>query len=138
MKNQEFKPVISKELAIQEVGEYLSDYVNGVFDVENDYPNILNAVMFGRLSFKDGVSTYKLIEPINSGTEFAQNEVTFKTRVKPSDTARLAKGIDLKNDTVKYGLVVTAHVVGLASYYELDNFCKKDYLLIQELAPVFT
>lgn len=137
MKKQEIK--INKEIAIEELKSYLSNFVDGEIDVEKEYPKSLQALMNGNLTIDDNTleASYKLLEVVNPGTEFQMESVTFKTRVKPSDTARLAKNIDLKNDAVRYGLVVTAHIIGLASYVELDHFCKKDYQLIQELSSVF-
>ncbi|ASD51613.1 hypothetical protein [Flavobacterium phage V157] len=137
MKKQETK--INKEIAIEELKTYLSNFVDGEIDVEKEYPKSLQALMSGNLTIDDNTleARYKLLEVVNCGSEFQMESVTFKTRVKPSDTARLAKNIDLKNDAVRYGLVVTAHIIGLASYVELDYFCKKDYQLIQELSSVF-
>lgn len=136
MKKQETK--INKEIAVEELRSYLSNFVD-VEDVEKEYPKSLQALMSGNLTIDDNTleASYKLLEVVNPGAEFQIESVTFKTRVKPSDTARLAKNIDLKNDAVRYGLVVTAHIIGLASYVELDHFCKKDYQLIQELSSVF-
>lgn len=129
---------INKELAIEELHSYLSNYLDVQFEVEKDYPKLLNAVMQGRLSFNEEKKpVYILIEPINQGTEFETKELILKNRVLPSVGADLAKGIDLQKESFKYGLVVTAHICGFASYKELDKLSKKDYQLIQELAPVF-
>jgi len=133
------KPVISEELASNEIHEYLLNFVDGEINVKENYPKTLDAVMCGRLSFeKDLTPVYTLIEPLNAESiEFKQNELRFKTRVKPTSTATLAKGIDLKTDAVKYSLVLIAHIIGVASINELDNLSKKDWALIQELTPVF-
>ena len=128
---------IDKELAIQELNDYLVNYVDGDFDVQKDYPKTLQALIDGRLTFEDGAPVYELIFPMFKGTENEKNKLTFKTRVLPSSTASLAKGIDLKTDAVRYSLVVTAHIVGLASFKELDHLSKKDYALVQELSMVF-
>lgn len=129
---------IDKELAIQELNEYLVNYVDGEFDVQKDYPKTLQALIDGRLTFnEDNQPVYELIFPMFKGTENEKNKLTFKTRVLPSSTASLAKGIDLKTDAVRYSLVVTAHIVGLASFKELDHLSKKDYALVQELSMVF-
>ena len=128
---------MSRELAIDEIKNYLSDFVETEFDVEKDYPKILNAVVEGRLIFGETGPVYTLINPINVGTEFEQNKLEFKTRVLPSTGASLAKGINLQNDQITYGLIVTAHITGFASYKELDKLSKKDFQLVQELAPVF-
>lgn len=128
---------ITKELAVDEIKKYLSDFVETEFDVEKDYPKILNAVIDGRLVLGESGPVYSLINPINVGTEFEQHKLEFKTRVLPSTGANLAKGIDLKNDQITYGLIVTAHITGFANHRELDKLSKKDFQLVQELAPVF-
>lgn len=130
---------MSEELATSEIHDYLLNYVDGEIDVKTDYPKTLDAVMNGRLSFESDLTpVYKLIEPLYpESVENKISELRFKTRVKPTATATLAKGIDLKLDAVKYSLVLIAHISGLASMNELDNLSKKDYALIQELTPVF-
>ncbi len=132
------KQVIVEEVAIKEIREYLLNYVDGEIDVKSDYPKTLDAVMQGRLVFSDDlIPTYILLESINKGTEFEKKELVFRTIIKPTDTATLAKGIDLKLDSVRYSLVLMAHLAGLASLNELDNLSKKDYSFIQEFSPVF-
>ena len=132
------KQVISEEIAINEIKEYLSNFVDGEINVKENYSKVLDAVMHGRLVFSDDlIPTYTLLQPLNKGTEFEKKELVLKTRVKPTDTAHLAKGIDLKNDSVRYSLVLIAHIIGVATINELDNLSKKDYSFVQELAPVF-
>lgn len=129
---------ISTELAKEELKEYLTNFVDGDIDIEKNYKNCLNALVDGRLVFDEDLTpTYTLLNPINKDTEFYKTDLKFKTRILPTMTAKLAKGVDLKEDTVRYSLVVTAHIVGFATIYELDKLSKKDYALVQELAMVF-
>ena len=73
---------INKEVAVEEIKNYLADFLEVEFDVENDYPKILKAVEDGRLSFNDEKRpVYTLIEPINKGTEFEIKELILKTYV---------------------------------------------------------
>lgn len=132
------RDLLSQDLAIAEIENYLSNFLEVEFDVEKDYPKTLNAVKSGNLTFNDYlIPVYKLIQPLNKGTEFEVTTLNLKTRVLPSVGASLAKGIDLQKDQMTYGLIMMAHISGFATYKELDNLCKKDYQLIQELAPVF-
>lgn len=129
---------ISEEIAIQEIKDYLLNFVDGEVNVKESYPKTLEAVMQGRLVFSEDLTpTYTLLQVLNKGTEFEKKQIVFRTRVKPTDTANLAKGIDLKLDTVKYSLILIAHLCGLATINELDNLSKKDYSFIQEFSPVF-
>jgi len=135
---QNSKEVISEEIAIKVISDYLLNFLDGEIDVKKDYPKTLNAVMYGRLNFSDDlIPKYNLLESINKGTEFEKKELVFKTRVKPTDTAHLAKGIDLKTDSVRYSLVLIAHIIGVATINELDSLSKKDYAFVQEFSPVF-
>jgi hypothetical protein len=130
--------LISKDLAVEELNEYLANFIEGDFNVEKDYPKILKAVCSGNLTFnEDLIPKYKLITALNRDTEFQVDEITFITRILPTMTAKLARGVDLKNDAVRYSLVVTAHIIGFASINELDKLSKRDYELIQELSMVF-
>jgi hypothetical protein len=133
------KEVISEEIAVKEIQEYLSNFVDGELNVKEQYPKTLDAVMNGRLLFESDLTPiYTLIQPLNPDSiDFKVTKLTLKTRVKPTSTATLAKGIDLKTDSVRYSLVLIAHIIGVASISELDNLSKKDYAFIQELTPVF-
>lgn len=132
------KSVISQELAVEELRNYLSNFVDGEIEVEKNYKNCLNALIDGRLVFsEDLIPTYQLLNPINKDTDFHTSEIKFKTRILPTMTAKLAKGVDLKEDAIRYSLVVTAHIIGFGSIFELDKLSKKDYSLVQELAMVF-
>lgn len=134
----ESKKVLSEDIAIQEVKTFLSDYLDAEFDVKRDYPKVLEAVVTGRLILSDDGPVYNLLKPINEDSlDYKVSELKFKTRILPNTMANLAKGIDLKNDAVKYSLVCISHIIGMASVMELDKFSKKDYGLIQELSTVF-
>ena len=133
------KQVMSEELAVKEIHEYLSNFVDGEINVNENYPKTLDAVMQGRLVFESDLTpVYKLISPLYPDSlENKITELKFKTRIKPTATATLAKGVDLKLDTVRYSLILITHLAGLASMSELDNLSKKDYSFIQEFSPVF-
>jgi len=150
---------ISTELAIKELAEYLSNFSdefeeykvkdendieidevkpNLVIKIKDEYKKTLRALSDGRLTFDNDLKPiYQLISPINVGTEFELNTITFKTRILPTVGANLARGVDLKNDASTYSLVVICHIIGLASKNELDKLNKRDYELARELAMVF-
>ena len=83
------KEVISEEIAIKEIQEYLSNFVDGEFNVKDQYPKTLDAVMNGRLLFESDLTpVYTLIQPLNPDSiDFKVTKLTLKTRVKPTATA---------------------------------------------------
>lgn len=141
MNKQTQKNVINEELAINEFKSYLSNFeidLNNE-EVKESYPKVLQSIMDGRLSFdSDLIPNYELLNPLNPDSlEFKVNNIKFKTRILPTTMASLARGLDLKKDSVNYSLVLISHIIGFSTVTELDKLSKKDYSLIQELAPVF-
>jgi len=141
MNKQTQKHVISEEIAIEEIKSYLSNFeieLNND-EVKENYPKVLQSVMEGRLVFdSDLTPNYELLSPMNPDSiEFKVTHIKFKTRILPTTMASLARGLDLKKDAVNYSLVLISHIVGFSTITELDKLSKKDYSLIQELAPVF-
>ena len=81
---------INKEVAVEEIKNYLAEFLEVEFDVEKDYPKVLKAVESGRLSFNEEKRpVYTLIEPINKGGEFETKELVLKNRILPSVGADL-------------------------------------------------
>ena len=92
---------ISKEIAKQELFDFLAPYYRHLRvkptleEIEEGYHNVIEAICNGRLVFENGVPKYTLEDPIKSEDgSVIVDVITFKTRIKPSDKANLAKGID--------------------------------------------
>lgn len=132
---------ISDELAEIEVLNFINNWVEKPISLEQvatDYPNILDAVKYGRLVFsEDFVPKYQLQSPIkNDSGEVSISEVEFKTRISPLNQARLAKGLNITTDQLQFLLVCVAYIIG-KTVQELDKFSKKDYNTVREIASVF-
>jgi len=135
-KQVEKKNVMTEELAITEIYDFLKLYIRKPCEIDkvpDEYPNILMSVMDGTLVFKDGVPEYTLIHPIPEKTV-----IQFKTRIDPVTKNGLLKGIDVKNNIARYKLVLVAHVAGFATVAELKDLHKFDYEVIEELTTVFS
>lgn len=132
------KNKVSKEVAIGELGKFLfawnwEESASSDAKLESDYPNIIKAIEQGRLSFDDKyVPTLELTKPVGETTK-----ITFRTRVKPSVQASLAKGLKLETDTLTYALRVLSYITDLA-LGEIDELSKEDYAAAQQIASVFS
>ena len=110
------KTVISKEIALTEIETLINRFVKKPvrFDeIEETYPDILDAIMDGYLSFnkETGIPVLKLKYPVkNVQGDNTLSEITFKTRIKPTTLRNLAKGIDLKKDPMGLQLKMVAHI----------------------------
>lgn len=136
----EKQPVVSKEIAVQEILEFV--HQNGhrkvqLEDIEENYPLMVEKVMNGQLQL-EGKPVLKLETPIkNEEGEEIQNEVEFKhTRIKPSQMSGITKGLDLKKDPFGFIVRCTSFLLG-EPVAMLDKLSKNDYKVIEEMTPVF-
>jgi len=136
------KSVISEELALVELSKFVEMWVDGSVEeseLKESYPSIFDAICRGNLVFNEDLEpVYELINPIkNDEGVVSMSSVNFKTRITPTNQARLARGIDIKNDQIQFMLVCIAHIISAPSVMMLDKFSKKDYIIIRELSTVF-
>jgi len=140
------KTVIEKEVAIVELGNLVNKYVKKHVrtpatndDLEKGYPDVLDAIMDGFLSFdKDGLPVYKLSSPIkNDSGDVTLSELTFKTRIKPLTLADLAKGLNPQTEVFTLQLRMTAYIIG-EPLSMLDKFSAYDYDVISQVGSIFS
>jgi hypothetical protein len=140
------KTVIEKEVAIVELGNLVNKYVKKHVrtpatndDLEKGYPDVLDAIMDGFLSFdKDGLPVYKLSSPIKTDSgDVTLSEVTFKTRIKPLTLADLAKGLNPQTEVFTLQLRMTAYIIG-EPLSMLDKFSAYDYDVISQVGSIFS
>jgi hypothetical protein len=133
---------ISKEVALVELEKVVNWFVKKpvpVEELEETYPDVLEAIMDGLLVFNtDNVPTYKLKNPIK-GEESGSvvlDSLTFKTRIKPTDQRKIAFGIDFKKDPIGFQHKAIAY---LTSQPELmiDNYSRYDLDVIQQVSTLF-
>lgn len=136
------KTVISKEVALKEIETLINRFVKKPvkFDeIEETYPDILDAIMDGYLSFDGtGIPVLKLKDPIkNEAGDVSLAELTFKTRIKPTTLAGIAKGIDLKTDQFSLQLRMVSHIID-QPVVMLDKFERYDYDVISQICTIFS
>ena len=142
MSKEKNKQVISEEIAVKEVHEFITKFAKkpeSIEEIKDAYPNIVDYVCNGLLIFDDSkVPTLKLMHPIkNTDNEVSISEISFKTRVKPTVKADLADGLNLEKQAPKYALRLISFIIS-QPVAMLDNFSTEDYDVINELAAVFT
>lgn len=143
MTKKSTKEVISREVAIEEIRSFLGKYIRRTEftdeKIEEDYPDVLEAVQMGLITFDDKkVPTFTLETPIkNEDGDVAVEKVTFRTRVKPTTKAALGEGIDLRKQAIKYSLNVIAYIIDQPKPM-LDKFEPFDYDVIQQTSSVFS
>lgn len=135
------KQVISEEIALNELESFAAKWIKKKESKEvlkESYPDILESIMTGNLVIDENkVPIYTLLHPIlNSEGQVSVSNVNFKTRIKPTDQANIAKGLDLKTESFMFSLRCISHIIG-QPIAMLDNFEKEDYTVIRELSAVF-
>ena len=136
------KTVISKEVALTELEQLINRFVKKPVpfeELEETYPDILDAIMDGFLYFDGtGVPVLKLKDPIkNDKGDVSVSEINFKTRIKPTTLADIAKGLDLKKEPLMLQLKMVSYIID-QPVQMLDKFERYDYDVISQIATVFS
>jgi hypothetical protein len=132
---------VSEEVALEEVksfAEYHLDRDLSTEKVKEDYPDVIRAVQRGLLTFdEDQVPKLTLKEPVKGESgAVALDSVSFKTRIVASEQQKLAKGVDMKNDTFALINKFRAYFIG-QPVLMLDKLGKTDYKVVDQLTSVF-
>lgn len=139
MKN---KTVISKEIALNDLEVFVNKFVKKPVakeELEETYPDVLDAIMDGYLSFDEaGLPVLKLKDPIkNESGDVAVSEIKFRTRIKPTVLADLAKGLHPQKEVFTLQLRMTSYIID-QPVQMLDKFERYDYDVINQVATVFS
>ncbi len=137
--------VLSKELAISELREFLKehkkrDFNNGILTdakIEEDYPDVLNALEDGNLVFEDLKPLYKLQDPIlNDAGEVSIKDIGFRSRIKGADRIILMNGIDPKKQLGDYMIKVISYMTQQPEAI-VKKFEKEDFEVLNQICSVF-
>ena len=136
------KTVISKEVALNDLETFINRFVKKPApkeELEETYPDVLEAIMDGFLSFKeDGVPVLKLKDPIKlEDGSILIPEINFRTRIKPTTLADLAKGLHPQKEVFTLQLRMTAYIID-QPVSMLDKFERYDYDVINQVSTVFS
>lgn len=144
------KQVLATDVALKELTKFLKKHKAKEFrrnkikesDISTEYIDMLEALEFGNLTFDDKLNpTYTLIEPIlpeekNADASLGIREITFKTRIKPTQLANIMEGIDVAKDSGTFSLRYMSHITG-KSIQIIDKFSKDDYDVLNQICSVF-
>lgn len=135
----ENKYKVTEEVAVKEVLEFVVKFnrkANDVDKVLDLYPDVVEAVKLGNLDLSDNPKL-KLLEPIkNTDGDVVLSEVSFKTRMKPSDHRRVSKGIDVSKDQLLFGHRCIAFIID-QEVAMLDKIEREDYKIIDQFSTLF-
>lgn len=136
------KAVISKEVALKELEQLINRFVKKPVSndkLEETYPDILDAIMDGYLSFDGtGVPVLKLKDPIKlEDGSVLHSEINFRTRIKPLTLANIAKGLNPQTEVFMLQLKMTSFIID-KDVEMLDNFSRYDWDVIQQVSSVFS
>jgi hypothetical protein len=133
---------VSKEVALDDLEKFVNYYSKKPVErstLSDGYPDVLDAIMEGYLSFDENqVPKLKLKDAIK-GEESGNvvlDSLDFKTRIKPLDKANLGKGLSITTDILTYQLRITAHIIG-QPISMLDKLSPYDYDVVSQVASVF-
>lgn len=137
MKNEN---VITEEVALNDLELFVNEWVEKPEPRENlkeFYPMMLEALMTGNLVLENNVPVYNLATPVkNVKGEVSVSEITFRTRISPSNQAGLGKGLNIQLDQLQYALNCISYIVNQPIAI-IDNFGRRDYNTVREIASVF-
>lgn len=136
------KAVISKEVALKELEQLINRFVKKPVSndkLEETYPDILDAIMDGYLSFDGtGIPVLKLKDPIKlEDGSILHSEINFRTRIKPLTLANIAKGLNPQTEVFMLQLKMTSFIID-KDLEMLDNFSRYDWDVIQQVSTVFS
>ena len=147
MKKNETK-AISKEVAISELTKFLQKYKRKEFrkgeltedKIEDNFPDVIEAIQDGLVVFDDKhhpTLTLRFpIETENKDKDLGIYEVSFRSRIKPSDKANIMDGLNLQTQQGKYVLKFMSYITGMSGN-ELDKLDPEDYDTINQISSVF-
>ena len=135
------KNKVQKEVAILEMQKFVEkwdDVKKEDYEIEKDYPHVLQAIQEGFLVIgPDMKPQLKLKYPIKTDEgNIAWEDVNFRTRIRPNDLAEITKGLDIGKFQVEYTLRCFAYLTG-ESKGMLNKLEKFDWKVIEQLATVF-
>lgn len=141
------KNVMARDVAVEELKGFLKQHLKKEFrrgtmtdeKIEEDYPDVLDALEDGFLVFENGSPKYKLREPLKDKDtqEVAVSEINnFKTRIKGADKTTLLNGIDPKKQLGDYMIIIISHISNLNKEL-VKKLEKEDFDVLNQICSVF-
>lgn len=141
IKNENQKEKVSREVALSDVKKFVEahdDLKKEEWQIEQDYPHVIQAIQWGLLSFSDSmIPIYRLKNPIlNDEKEVAIDSIEFRTRIKPDDLSRIMKGLNIQQNQIEYTHRCLSYIIKQEKSM-LSKFSKFDYKVLEQLTTVF-
>lgn len=134
------KKVISEEVALNDLELFINEWVEkpeSKDKLAESYPMMFEALMSANLVLENNTPVYTMVNPVkNVKGEVSVSEITFKTRISPSNQASLGKGLNIQLDQLQYALNCIAYIINQPIAI-IDNFSKRDYNTVREIASIF-
>jgi hypothetical protein len=131
---------VAEEVAIQWVSEFVDLYAmseNTDEDLKDNYPQVIQAVRLGLLTFDNDNATLTLKDPLKTETgSLALETVQFKTRIPFSEKKKLSSGINIQKDRYEYFGRIMAYTIG-QPVAMLDKIKPFDLKVIEQLSTLF-
>lgn len=132
---------IAKEVAVKEVKEFVEYFMDEEFEdsfIEDAYPYVVKAVMYGLLTFDDEKNPkYILREPLKSESgNLNVTEIEFLTRITVSQKKALLKGLDPFKDSFELLMKSFATIIR-QPVAMLDKLNRFDFKALEQIATVF-
>lgn len=133
--------VISKEIALQEIKEFVEKHTYKEIDnekLEEDYYHALLAVRKGLLVFEEGKPKLTLLVPILSvDGNVVLDTINFKTRFKPTQLASMMNGTNTTKKMGDYMIRFYNFICNLDSKEYLGKLDRFDYKVVEQVCGVF-
>ena len=131
---------ISEEVALNDLELFINEWVEKPEPkdkLKESYPMMLEALINGDLVLENNIPIYNLAVPVkNIKGEVSVSEITFRTRISPSNQAGLGKGLNIQLDQLQYALNCISYIIN-QPIAVIDHFVKRDYNAVREIASVF-
>lgn len=132
---------VSRENALDELRVFVEENIFEELSdekLEDQYPQVLKSLMDGSLTLGD-TPTYQLREPVKDakGEETVLEKVQFKSRLTVGDKTRISKGINMKEEGLRYSYALMAEVMNLKSTAYLSKMHKYDVRVCEQLSTLF-
>lgn len=135
--------VVDKDIAIVEVQKFVEKFDDKKpkdFEVEDKYPNLLEAVELGLLVFHPETlkPSYTFKHPVkddNQDVVLAKIE-QFRTRIKPSELNDIMQGLEINKKQIEYVLRIMAFFT-FQPKAMFDKMEKFDYKVLEQISSVF-
>lgn len=142
------KKKISEDVALVDITKFLKkfkakEFRRGQLDdakIREEYIDVLEAIEDGLITFnEENHPTYTLRNPIeveSKDKDKGTYHVNFKTRVKPSEKARIMDGLNVEKQAGTFAIKYICFVAQL-SKSDVDMLSADDYDVINQICSVF-